>query len=160
MVPAAPPSTAQPEAAKPATEVAAAPANAAKPREPEARASARAPSTRNESSKPPAAADTTAPPVLQVAPRGTLTPSETPTRQEVLDALEPLRPEIQRCAQGQHGIAQLDITVVSSGAVTHAVVGGDFSGTAAGSCMALAARGAKFAPFQKPRFRVIFPFSL
>ncbi len=104
-------------------------------------------------------------PVLRVSPQGAAPqaaaqPSETPTRREVLDALEPLRPAVERCARGQHGIAQLDITVVSSGAVTHAVVAGDFAGTPEGSCIALAARKAQFAPFQKPRFRVIFPFSL
>ena len=102
-------------------------------------------------------------PVLRVVPKdapSTATASETPTRQEVLDALEPLRPAVERCAHGQRGIAQLDITVVNTGVVTHAVVAGDFAGTPEGSCMALAARDAKFAPFQKPRFRVIFPFSL
>ena len=104
------------------------------------------------------------PPVLRIVPQGTQpassTPSETPTRSEVLAALEPLRPAVERCVKGQHGIAQLDITVVNTGAVTHAIVAGDFAGTPEGSCIALAARDAKFAPFQKPRFRVIFPFSL
>jgi hypothetical protein len=106
--------------------------------------------------------------VLRVVPKDSTsstaeeasTPSETPTRREVLDALEPLRPAVERCANGQHGVAQLDITVVNTGTVTHAVVAGDFAGTPAGSCIALAARGAKFAPFQKPRFRVIYPFAL
>jgi hypothetical protein len=109
-------------------------------------------------------ADNTQPPVLRVVPQGTKPasegPSETPTRAEVLAALEPLRPAVARCVQGQHGVAQLDITVINTGAVTHAVVAGDFAGTPEGSCIALAARDAKFAPFQKPRFRVIFPFSL
>lgn len=108
--------------------------------------------------------DSTQPPVLRVVPQSTKPasegPSETPTRAEVLAALEPLRPAVARCVQGQHGIAQLDITVINTGAVTHAVVAGDFAGTPEGSCIALAARDAKFAPFQKPRFRVIFPFSL
>jgi len=105
------------------------------------------------------------PPVMRVVPRDSSeqaasTPSETPTRREVLDALEPLRPAVERCANGQRGVAQLDITVVNTGTVTHAVVAGDFAGTPEGSCIALAARGAKFAPFQKPRFRVIYPFAL
>ena len=102
--------------------------------------------------------------MLRVVPQGTAptpaTASDTPTRREVLDALEPLRPAVERCAKGQHGIAQLDITVISSGVVTHAVVAGDFAGTPEGSCIALAARDAKFAPFQKPRFRVIYPYAL
>ena len=39
-------------------------------------------------------------------------------------------------------------------------LGGDFAGTPAGSCIARVVRGATFAPFSKPRFRVIYPFSL
>jgi hypothetical protein len=110
-------------------------------------------------------ADAEQPPVLRVVPKDSdeqaaSTPSETPIRSEVKDALEPLRPAVERCANGQHGVVQLDITVVNTGTVTHAVVAGDFAGTPEGSCMALAARGAKFAPFQKPRFRVIYPFAL
>jgi hypothetical protein len=83
-----------------------------------------------------------------------------PGREEVRAALEPLRPAIAECSRGARGVAQLDITVSSSGAVSHAVVGGDFAGTAEGSCIARAARGAQFTPFKKPRFRVIYPFSL
>jgi hypothetical protein len=83
-----------------------------------------------------------------------------PGREAVVAALEPLRPAIAECSRGARGVAQLDITVSSSGAVSHAVVGGDFAGTAEGSCIARAARGAQFTPFKKPRFRVIYPFSL
>jgi hypothetical protein len=119
---------------------------------------------RRDSEPPRPSQDSAQPPVLRVVPQGTKPasegPSETPTRAEVLAALEPLRPAVARCVQGQHGIAQLDITVINTGVVTHAVVAGDFAGTPEGSCIALAARDAKFAPFQKPRFRVIFPFSL
>jgi hypothetical protein len=85
---------------------------------------------------------------------------DVPGRAEVVAALEPLRPAIAECSRGARGVAQLDITVSSSGAVSHAVVGGDFAGTAEGSCIARAARGAQFTPFKKPRFRVIYPFSL
>ncbi len=42
----------------------------------------------------------------------------------------------------------------------HAVVAGDFAGSPAGSCIARVVRTARFAPFSKPRFRVIYPFSL
>jgi hypothetical protein len=40
------------------------------------------------------------------------------------------------------------------------VVGGDFAGTPEGSCIARVARTAQFVRFAKPRFRVIYPFSL
>ena len=64
------------------------------------------------------------------------------------------------CAHGMQGTAQLDITVADTGFVTSAVVGGDFAGTPEGSCIARAVRSAQFAPFKKPRFRLIYPFSL
>lgn len=104
-------------------------------------------------------------PVLTVRPRtepetATGNMPDIPSREAVIDALEPLREAMSACVRGQHGVAQLDITVSGAGYVTHAVVGGDFAGTPDGSCIARAARGAKFAPFKKPRFRVIYPFSL
>ena len=83
-----------------------------------------------------------------------------PSRDDVLSALAPIRPAVAACAHGQRGIAQLDITVADTGAVTHAVVGGDFAGTSEGSCIARTVRSAQFAPFKQPRFRVIYPFAL
>lgn len=84
----------------------------------------------------------------------------TPSRQDVVSALEPLRAEVQQCAGNLRGIAQLDVTVASNGSVTHAVVAGDFAGTPEGSCIARIARSAKFSPFERPRFRVIYPYAL
>jgi hypothetical protein len=92
------------------------------------------------------------------APSGPL--PETPTRENVQSALDQKRSEVLACAGGQHGVAEVDLTVSSSGVVTHAVVAGDFAGTPAGSCIARVVRSARFAPFSKPRFRVIYPFSL
>jgi hypothetical protein len=83
-----------------------------------------------------------------------------PSREDVISALEPLRGAIGDCVQGRRGVAQLDITVASTGSVSHAVVGGDFAGTPEGSCIARATRTAQFTPFKKPRFRVIYPFGL
>jgi hypothetical protein len=85
---------------------------------------------------------------------------ETPTRENVQSALDAKRSEVLQCAAGAHGVAEVDLTVSSTGAVTHAVVAGDFAGTPAGSCIARVVRTARFAPFSKPRFRVIYPFSL
>jgi hypothetical protein len=101
------------------------------------------------------------PSTLTVKPR--LDPAnlpDIPSRDDVISALEPLRGAIGECVHGMRGVAQLDITVSSSGSVSHAVVGGDFAGTPEGSCIARATRGAQFTPFKKPRFRVIYPFSL
>ena len=102
-----------------------------------------------------------APPALKIQPR--VDPADLPdipSRDDVISALEPLRRAIGECVHGKRGVAQLDITVSSSGSVSHAVVGGDFAGTPEGSCIARATRTAQFTPFQKPRFRVIYPFSL
>jgi hypothetical protein len=107
-----------------------------------------------------AAADQAPSEVLKVTPRDPGSMPELPTRDDVLAALAPIRAAVNECAHGQRGVAQLDITVANTGVVTHAVVGGDFAGTPEGSCIARAARNAQFVPFQKPRFRVIYPFSL
>lgn len=84
----------------------------------------------------------------------------TPSRQDVLDAMAPLREELARCAEGRGGVAELMLSVDGSGAVLHAKVVGDYAGTAQGSCIALAARKAHFAPFQQARFSVHYPVAL
>jgi hypothetical protein len=102
-----------------------------------------------------------APSTLEVQPR--VDPADLPdipSREDVIAALEPLRGAIGECVHGRRGVAQLDITVSSTGSVSHAVVGGDFAGTPEGSCIARATRTAQFTPFKKPRFRVIYPFGL
>jgi hypothetical protein len=111
--------------------------------------------------EPAARTDSSDQPVLRVVPHeASKEAPDIPTRENVLAALAPIRPAVAECARGQHGTAQLDITVASTGFVTQAIVGGDFSGTPAGSCIARVARTAQFVPFKKPRFRVIYPFSL
>jgi hypothetical protein len=84
---------------------------------------------------------------------------EEPTRQAVVDSLNALRDELQVCTQGRSGIAEIDLTIAGSGAVSYAVVGGDYHG-AQGSCIARTARKAKVAPFKKPRVRVLYKLSL
>jgi hypothetical protein len=86
--------------------------------------------------------------------------ADKPSRDDVRAVLTPLRDALRDCAHGKTGVAQLDMTVANTGAVTVVVVGGDFAGTREGSCIARVARTARFAPFKRPRFRVIFPFSL
>jgi hypothetical protein len=83
-----------------------------------------------------------------------------PSRDDVRAVLTPLRDALGDCAHGKTGVAQLDMTVANTGAVTVVVVGGDFAGTREGSCIARVARTARFERFKRPRFRVIFPFSL
>jgi hypothetical protein len=92
------------------------------------------------------------------APGGEL--PETPTRETVTSALDAVRSRVLECAAGKHGVAEVDLTVLSSGDVSHVVVTGDFAGSAEGSCIAREVRAARFGSFQKPRFRLIYPFQL
>jgi hypothetical protein len=85
---------------------------------------------------------------------------ETPSRDDVVAALEPLRDAVQTCAQGRVGVAEVDISVRSSGAIAQVIVGGDFAGSSQGSCIARTLRRAHFRPFAQPRFRVLYPFQL
>jgi hypothetical protein len=85
---------------------------------------------------------------------------ETPSRDAVIEAIAPLREEIARCSEGRGGIAEIMLTVDGSGAVRHASLVGDYAGTKQGSCIALAARKARFSPFRQERFSVRYPVAL
>lgn len=84
-----------------------------------------------------------------------------PTRDEVRSAMAALAPAITACAAGEHGLASTAITFDgATGRARSALVNGDFAGTAAGSCMARALRGASLEPFAQETFTVQFPFAL
>jgi hypothetical protein len=154
----APVPEAEPEPEAPAEQ--AAPVVKAKPQKPRKKAAARRKVARAQEPKAeptPAPPEPAAAPVIK--PRNTELP-DTPSREAVVSALAPVRAAVRACAPGQRGVAQVDLTVSGNGKVTHAVVGGDFSGTPEGSCIARAVRSARFEPFKQPRFRVIYPFSL
>ena len=157
---AAPPSTAAEAQPTAPTEAPAPARTAARP----AVARRATPSTPTPPLQPPSSPTDTpsvAPPPVQQQPAvapASLPP--TPTREDVVSALEPLRAAVQQCAGNLRGVAQLDVTVASNGSVTHAVVAGDFAGTPEGSCIARIARAAKFSAFEQPRFRVIYPYAL
>lgn len=85
---------------------------------------------------------------------------ERPTRSDVRVGLEMLRPMLQACAATTHGTAIADIKIAGSGRVSYGRIDGDFAGTAAGSCMASALRGAEFPMFSGPAFTVRYPFAL
>jgi hypothetical protein len=85
---------------------------------------------------------------------------EAPTRGEVVQKLESVRPSVRACAAGLSGVADLDITIAHSGAVMHVLVGGDFAGTTQGSCIARAVREARFSSFKQERFRLLFPYAI
>ena len=85
---------------------------------------------------------------------------ETPSREAIAAALQPLRGAIELCSAGHNGVAELDLTIRGSGALAHALIGGDFGGTPQGSCIARTLRRAQFAPFQRPKFRVLYKLAL
>jgi hypothetical protein len=83
------------------------------------------------------------------------------SRAQVLAGLSAVRAAAAVCGAGQHGLAMTAITVSgSSGAVTSAIVSGQFAGTPVGSCVARAARGAHFPRFRSATFSVNFPFGI
>lgn len=85
---------------------------------------------------------------------------EVPSRDDVLARLEGVRSAVQACAEGKTGVAELDITIAGTGAITTVLVGGDFAGSAQGSCIARTVRQTRFPRFQKERFRLLFPYSI
>jgi len=86
---------------------------------------------------------------------------EQPGRDQVRAALSAVQTAVAACGGGQHGMAMTAITVGgSTGRVSNAVVSGQFAGTPVGSCVARAARGARFPRFRNPTFSVSFPFRI
>lgn len=83
-----------------------------------------------------------------------------PTREQVVAGFDSVRPQLEQCAAGQHGVASVAATVASSGRVSYALVQGKFAGTPEGSCMALAVRQAHFPRFSQASLKVVYPFSL
>jgi predicted Zn finger-like uncharacterized protein len=81
-----------------------------------------------------------------------------PSRDEVLAAMRGVEPAVRACATGsEKGMAEVQITVSgTTGRVTNATVTG-ITGEV-GSCIARAARNAKFPKFSKPNFQVKYPY--
>jgi hypothetical protein len=83
-----------------------------------------------------------------------------PTRPEVQQALLAMRPQLEACAAGRHGMVEARVGIAGTGHVTHALIQGAFAGTAEGSCMARALRAATVPPFSVAIFQVQYPFAL
>jgi hypothetical protein len=83
-----------------------------------------------------------------------------PTREQVTAGFEAVRAALAQCAAGRTGTAEIKATINSNGRIGHAVVAGDFRGTAEGSCIAKAVRDAQFPAFAEPRLKVSYPFAL
>jgi hypothetical protein len=86
---------------------------------------------------------------------------DTPSRADVLAAMQAVRSAVSSCAAGSRGVATVRVTFAgNSGRVTSAVVEGAYAGTVQGSCIARAVRGAQLPPFAQATFSVTFPFAL
>jgi hypothetical protein len=83
-----------------------------------------------------------------------------PTREQVQQSLQLLQPALLACAAGGHGVSVANVTVASSGRVSHGTIEGVFAGTPEGSCMARALRTATFPAFSAQNFSVKYPFRL
>ena len=94
------------------------------------------------------------------APLDPATLPEEPSRADIVRAMASVKGEVARCTEGRRGVAELEITIAKTGRIRHAVVGGQFKGTTAGSCIARAVRKAKVAPFKKDTYRVLYPFAI
>ena len=83
-----------------------------------------------------------------------------PTLSVVNAAIDGVRDQVRACVGDTHGIADVVLTVRSSGVISHALVQGAFAGSSAGSCIARTLRGARVAPFRKAVVRIQYPLKL
>lgn len=83
-----------------------------------------------------------------------------PPRQEILANFTRVRGELQRCADGQHGVADIRATILGDGRVSRPRVVGVFANTPASLCMERAVRNLTFEPFAQPRVSIAFPVAL
>ncbi len=83
-----------------------------------------------------------------------------PARPDVAAALRGVGPAVRLCGTGQGGTATVTVVFNSQGGVNTANVAPPAAGTAVGSCVARAVRGAHLSPFARPTFSVTFPFAL
>ena len=82
------------------------------------------------------------------------------SKSAVIEGMNAILPELSRCAGGMGGVADITLTVQSTGRVSYAMVSGDFAGTPEGSCLARAVKSAKFPPFKEAFLRVNYPIQL
>jgi predicted Zn finger-like uncharacterized protein len=84
-----------------------------------------------------------------------------PSRDDVIGALNAVKPKVSACGNGQSGIATAKIAVAgSTGRVTGVDVSGQFAGTPVAACVSREVGKAKFPKFSQPSFSVTFPFKI
>ena len=83
-----------------------------------------------------------------------------PSRVAVRSALDGAIASMRACAADDSRTAFVTITFAGSGRATTAITDAPYAGSAAGSCMARAARGITIAPFSRATFTVHAPFAM
>ena len=86
---------------------------------------------------------------------------QTPSRDQVIMVMRPLRSAIADCAPDFHGKVAFEVEVKGeTGEVTDARVQGEMRGSPQGECMESVIRSASFPRFKKRRFRIVYPYEL
>ena len=84
----------------------------------------------------------------------------TPSRGDVVSAMNSVQGAVSACGSGQHGLAPVRIVFGNNGRVQSAQVSGGSFPPPVRSCIARAVRGARVPPFRNPTFSVNYPFRL
>lgn len=100
------------------------------------------------------------PPALPPPPPPPEGAPATPSRSDIVRAMNAIAPAVSECGQGAHGLAPVRIVFGPGGQVTTANVSGGNFPPAVRACIARAARGATVPPFRNPTFSVNYPFRL
>jgi hypothetical protein len=109
-----------------------------------------------------AAGNVTAPPPVKEEKAPQADDASVLTRQQVMDAMSAIQPQVHECATltGKTGIVDIKATIVPSGRVRTVRVAGMFAGTPAGDCVSKAVRGAQFPTFVGQPQPVNYPVPL
>ncbi|HJL14496.1 MAG TPA: hypothetical protein RMH99_02500, partial [Sandaracinaceae bacterium LLY-WYZ-13_1] len=85
---------------------------------------------------------------------------QTPSRSDVVSAMNSVSGAVRSCGNGAHGLAPVRIVFGSNGSVRSAQVSGGSFPPPVRSCIARAVRGARVPPFRQSSFSVNYPFRL
>ncbi len=86
---------------------------------------------------------------------------ETPSRDQVIMVMRPLKAAIADCSPDFHGTVAFEVEVKGeSGEVTRVRAQGELHGTPEGECMEAVIRSATFPRFKKRKFSVVYPYQL
>lgn len=107
------------------------------------------------------AGDSAPPPAPPPPPSSVITLPETPSRSQIVAAMNGVEAAVRACGTGEHGDVTTEVGVAGrTGTVTSVTVTGSFAGTPIGSCVARAVRAATFPRFRQANMRLRYPFQI